>query len=146
MQPHRIQPQLPVEAVKTYQVASPIRSHYRRASCKEVRCPNYEHGWRTVLPASSHDLIATLRRSGRKITSETVRPDGMVEFIFEAGQPCFESSKHVTSLEREPLYIVKGGDWRGNPRGERMRHANADDFVDDFANHQQKLADRMEQG
>lgn len=147
MQPFRIDPQLPVEAVKTYSVSAPIATHYRPASCAEVECPNMQHGWRTKIDPSTDLGAAQIRyieqESGRRYTVEP-DPDGLLVYTFAAGQKCF--AQHQISLEREPLYVVRGGDWRGNPRGEQTRHTNADDWVDDFANHQQTLADRLERG
>ena len=76
---------------------------------------------------------------------EVRNPLGLTEFTFEAGQTCFV--EHRVPLEREPLYVVRDGDWRGNPRGTAPRiHTRPDDWVDDFAEHQQRLADRFEQG
>jgi hypothetical protein len=43
-------------------------------------------------------------------------------------------------LERPELYVVRGGDWRGNPRGEVRRHSGPDSWVNDFAEHQDRIA------
>lgn len=147
MEPNRIEPQLPVEAMTTYSVAAPIPTHFRPASCAEAECPNMQLGWRTVVDLGTalgvHQASYIEHESGRRFTKET-GPHHMVTYTFEPGQKCF--AQHQVSLEREPLYIVRGGDWRGNPRGEVRHHANGEDFVDDFANHQRTLADRLEQG
>jgi len=147
MQPFRIAPRLPVEAVKTYQISKPIPTHFRPGSCAEARCENMQHGWQTIVDEAT-DLGARqaryIRRDSSRRFTETRDESGLTMFIFEPGQTCF--AHHQISLEREPLYIVRGGDWRGNPRGETWQHANADDWVDDCANHQQALADRLSQG
>jgi len=144
---NRLAPQLPADAVKTYSVVSPLRTHYRSGSCAEAQCPNREFGWRTVVDertelgqAQAHYIR---KESGRRFTEE-YDPAGTTTFTFAAGQNCF--TKHQISLEREPLYLVRGGDFRGNPRQEKYEHDNADNWVDDFANHQNKLADRRAQG
>jgi len=145
--PTRIAPRLPVEAVQTYAIRAPKGTHHRTASCAEADCPNLQHGWRSVIDEAT-DLGAAQatyirRESGRKFTEER-DPAGLTVFTFEAWQRCF--AEHTVPLEREPFYVVRGGDWRGNPRGEIRRHANGDDWVEDFAEHQQTLADRLEQG
>ena len=60
----------------------------------------------------------------------------LVEFTFEAGQSCFE--QHVLPA-RDPIYLVRGGDWRGNPTGERHVHTSGEDFVDEWQNHADRL-------
>jgi hypothetical protein len=42
--------------------------------------------------------------------------------------------------------VVRGGDWRGNPTGYRRQHVNGEDWRDDFGEHQQNVADRIERG
>ena len=146
-QPFRIEPVLPVASMKTYGIVAPLATHYRAATCAEVECEAYTHGWLTAVNEVD-DLGARqahhIRRvAGRRFT-ETRRPDGCTEFRFEAGQKCFRA--HQVPLEREPLYVVRGGDWRGNPRAESRQHARPADWVDDFAEHQDRLATRLQQG
>lgn len=145
--PTRINPKLPVDAMQTYAIRAPKQTHSRPASCAEADCPNLRHGWRSVIDETS-DLGAAQagyirRESGRKFT-EARDEAGLTVFTFEPWQRCF--AQHTVSLDREPFYIVRGGDWRGNPRGEIRRHVRADDWVEDFAQHQTTLADRLEQG
>lgn len=143
----RIEPQLPVTAVKTYTLAAPKSTHFRPANCAEVDCPNHLYGWRTVLDPNTdlgqRQLAYITRDSGRRFTSVALET-GLVELTFEAGQQCF--TEHQTSRERDPLYVVRDGDWRGNPTGRVRQHTKATDWVDDFATHQDQLADRLQQG
>lgn len=144
----RIPCALPVHVMKTYQVSQPKQSHFRPATCQEARCVNMQYGWKTVIDESTELGQAQAHyirfESGRKFIREPVTSDGPVTYTFEAGQKCF--AQHQVSLEREPLFVVRGGDWRGNPRGEVRKHVNADDWVDDFANHQLMLENRLSQG
>jgi hypothetical protein len=41
---------------------------------------------------------------------------------------------------------VRDGDFRGNPTGRRRMHASGADWVEDFAEHQAKLADQQQKG
>lgn len=144
---NRIEPVGPVGAYKTYQVAAPVSTHFRPGSCAEAECPNHLHGWRTVIDESTdlgrQQASYVRSQSGRRY-QEDRDEHGLTVFTFEAGQRCF--GRHQIPLEREPLYIVRGGDWRGNPTGERRQHVTATDFVDDFGEHQERLADRLTRG
>jgi hypothetical protein len=144
---NRIEPQLPAAAMKTYSIASPKATHYRPATCAEVGCEMSLKGWETkvdvstVLGARQANYIRL--RSGRAFLPPVEIGD-LVIFTFPAGQTCF--AEHLVPLGRPEFYLVRDGDWRGNPRGTAATRHNADTWVDDFANHQQRLADRLEQG
>jgi hypothetical protein len=49
-------------------------------------------------------------------------------------------------LERQPLLIVRDGDWRGNPTGRRRLHTKPEHWVEDFKEHQGKINDAIERG
>jgi hypothetical protein len=133
------------EAYKTYQILAPKQTHTREASCHEVECDGYKHGWKTIVPDTSPQALYIRTRSGRAFDT-ALRPGGLVEFTFYPGQTCFRASEHRISLEREPFYRVLGGDHRGNPRGTAPVQRRASEWVDDFATHQQKIADAIEKG
>lgn len=148
MQPNlsRIQPLMGAAAYKTYEVVSPLSTHFRPATCAEVDCPHYVNGWRVRVEALTPDLLHAARNSGRKYVEQPVA-EGETWLVFEAGQDCFKASQHRTRMDRQPLYVVRDGDWRGNPRGTKARlHQRPDHWVEDFAEHQQKLADEIEKG
>jgi hypothetical protein len=145
---NRIQPLGPAEAYKTYQIRQPVRTHFRPATCAEVECESYAHGWTTTIDAATPTGVQQARyivdRSGRAFT-QARGMGSLVVFTFAPGQRCF--AEHKVPLEREPFYVVKGGDWRGNPRRVPVtQHARSDDWVDDFATHQDQLAQRIQRG
>ena len=142
----RIQPLMGAAAYKTYSVVSPLSTHFRQATCAEVACPHYVNGWRVRVEALTPDLLHAARNSGRKYVEQPVAA-GETWLVFEAGQACFKAAQHRTRLDRPPLFVVRDGDWRGNPRGTKARlHQRPDNWVEDFAEHQQKLADEIEKG
>jgi hypothetical protein len=141
-----VMPKLPAHAVKTYAVLQPLDSHFRVADCTEVGCLQNANGWDSVLDVST----VKGARAAEYIRSEAGRAYTVVEtgtivrFRFPPGQRCFH--EHHLPLERPALFVVRDGDWRGNPRGTPARRLSDADWVDDFANHQQRIADRLEQG
>jgi hypothetical protein len=142
----RLSPQLPVHVMKTYGIVAPLSTHFRDAVCAEVSCQAYANGWKTIIDVS--DAIGRQRanyirlHSGRQFT--VTEQGTLVTFTFHSGQHCFK--QHKVRLEREENFVVRGGDWRGNPRQEGFQHKNAADWVDDFANHQDRIATAHERG
>jgi hypothetical protein len=65
---------------------------------------------------------------------------GLTVFRFDSGQRCF--ANHQT---RPESYAVLGGDWRSYT-GILRRHTRPADFVEDFGEHQQLIADEREEG
>ena len=159
-QPFRLPPKMPVHAYRTFVIVSP-RDQLVRTACEEAGCKAWRTGWETVVDESTDlgrrqaEYIRT--ESGRTFTEH--RSGGLVSvsaswrpatepavarltvFRFEAGQRCF--ADHQTRPER---YLVRGGDWRGNPRGEMRRHARPDDWVEDMAGHLDGLQTAIERG
>jgi len=133
-------PALPVHAVKTYSVHAPRR----RATCEEYRCRNYLDGWRTIVPADKAPLVRGL---GGYSFTEQAQEGGLVEFTFPAGQECFagRAGQHQMPWEGRERFIERGGDWRGNPRGDVVQHSPSG-WVNSFGEHQLKLAERLERG
>lgn len=130
---------------KTYQIVAPVQTHFRPASCAEVQCAGHRLGFRTIVASDSPQAAYIRARSGRKF-AESPAGAGLAQFDFPAGQTCFQASAHRVSLEREPFYLVKDGDYRGNPYGTRPTQRRAGEWVDDFATHQQAVSDRIERG
>lgn len=145
IQPFRIAPAAPVTAFQTYELRAPAATHWRKASCKEVECAGYREGWRTIVPVDSPQAQYIRAHSGRSFTEHTMI-DLLTEFTFPPGQQCFAADGHRVPLERDPLYIVRGGDWRGNPTGMLRRHQRAEHWVEDFGEHQLKVARQIERG
>lgn len=139
---NRIMPILPVKAMQTYRISRPIATHTRPATCREVDCPQYVHGWLTVLPLG-HPMVATLRRAAtaaadlgdgikRRCVVDPESGDGMIAFRFEAGQACWKAYEHRAPLDRPENYLVRGGDWRGST-GLIRRHDRPEHWVEDMS-------------
>lgn len=155
-------PLLPVTAMKTYAVARPI-SWRIFASCEQIGCCHYLEGWRTIVPTGS-DLAETVRASGRRYIIEDGGA-GLTVYRFPPGQRCFRAPPpavvgrpitevlpkldqpqpadrwHKRVIDREPLVGVYPGDWRG--RVGPIRMLRVDQWIDDFATHQDRLATKL---
>lgn len=140
----RLQPQGPPQSYKTYALFQPVKTHFRTGTCQEAECSAYTNGWKTIVDVSTNlgQKQANYIRlhSGRKFT---FTQDGtLVTFAFASGQQCFR--EHKVSLQREPVFKIKGGDWRGNPLSVPTQIVKPQSWVDDFGENQEKIVRRIE--
>lgn len=145
--PSRRQPLMGPMAYKTYT----LRPVMRKATCVEVDCPHYHDGWTFAVKALAADpkMNYAARNSGKRFAEREL--NGEMYLVYEPGQPCFGSHLHKLPMHEElPAMFVGRGDPRtftpqGLPRDAR-RHTRVDDWVDDFATHQARLAHEIEKG
>jgi hypothetical protein len=143
---HRVsrqQPHGPAIGYRTFAYHRPLATHWRRASCEEVECDAYLHGWYTTVDERT-DLGAGqayyIRRSSGRSFHEHRTEQGRTLFAFGPGQMCFRASDHrLPIIERPALWIVRDGDWRGNPTGWSRTHARGEHWVEEWAEHQARL-------
>lgn len=140
----RIDPKMPVQSYQTYQVVRPRATHSRPASCGEVDCKAYLNGWKTVIDVSTsigRERANYIRlKSGRRFLAAQI--GAAVTFTFPAGQKCF--AEHRIEIDRPTIFLKRGGDWRATTFEPVILDER--DWVDDFANHQAKLAETIERG
>lgn len=136
MKLNRIVPQVGPENYKTYQIARPKATHTRPATCAEVECKPYQNGWVTRVPRGSEaeQIFLSLDRK-RFPYKEMEGTRSERAFLFPPGVRCFKADTHVVPVDRPALYVVKGGDWRGNPRGDVRRHTQPMHWVEDMQEH-----------
>jgi hypothetical protein len=148
---NRLAPDAGPEHFKTYNWSAPLETHWRRATCEEVDCEQMKYGFVTTVDFSTelgqkqlHYL--TQEDKDRRYSMQRTGPFE-VKLIYGPGNPCMKRAEHRVPIGRPPLFVVTGGDWRGNPLGTRpLKHKSAEDWVDDFANHQQAIIDRIKRG
>lgn len=140
---NRPAPKMAPSSYKTYQIAAPTKTHWRRATCAEVECPHYVNGWRVRMEGLDDQMLHTAKNSGRTWRHLAV---SMTEnwLVYEAGQPCFQAVNHRKRIDREEIFIVRHGDWRQTFSSET--HANPENWQTDFAEHQDKLATEQQKG
>jgi hypothetical protein len=146
----RLDPLMPVHAYKTYGLSMPLRTHWRPATCEEAGCAQYRQGWVTTCDLGTElgqKQAHYIRHDRSRRAAEQSVNDRLVKFTFAPGQDCFRSGDHKVPLERPAVFSVRGGDWRGNPTGVPARlHKRAEDWVEDFALHQDRLATAAKEG
>lgn len=139
----RIEPVGPASAYKTYLIRQP-RDTSVVAACHEVGCEAWRNGWETVVNEATElgaQQAQYVRTGSRRTFREQRTEAGLTVFRFESGQRCF--TEHRTKPQ---IFAVRGGDWRGNPTGFKRVHQHPDDWVEDSAEHQQRVADQVERG
>ena len=137
---NRLAPKLNVQQVKSYEIRSPRDTHQRKATCTEAGCQAQANGWVSTIDETTalgqRQAHYIRKQSGRRYT-EARTPTGLTRFKFIPGQTCF--GEHYLSLDRPEFYIVRDGDWRGNPTGRRHMFDRPDQWTDSFASHQESL-------
>lgn len=154
----RIRPLGPTHAYKTYAVKSPLSTHYRKATCREINCDAYLNGWYFFKDALDARMLHTATHSGRKYIETYVDEGGLLlgqtvaqgtYLVYHAGQTCFKIDSHVITLERPELYFVGRGDYRSfstSAHSGTRQHTSPASFVDDWATHMDYLTTRIERG
>ena len=138
-------PRLGAHAYKSYSWRQPLETHSHRVSCADAQCSDYRHGWVT--------LVDTATELGQRqfdyLSHDTSRSPhvektgtSLVSFTYPPGSQPFDSTRHehYRPIGYDPVTLVTGGDWRGNPRRTEPRIMRPQDWICDFAEHQEKLA------
>lgn len=114
-----------------YVIDRPLPTHWRAATCEEVRCPDYTNGWQTIVPATGEQADYIRHRSMRYFKEEP-QPGGLAAFSFPAGQRCFRSWQHKLPHEGQaPLFLERG-------RGAPSTPIEWERWTDDFNEHMEK--------
>jgi hypothetical protein len=133
---------------KTYTFATPARTHFRWADCEEYQCVSFRFGFKLVI-----DLTTTLglaqydfAKKDKTRSFQEVRTSlEIVELVYPAGTRCWDWRDHRVPVDRPPILVVRGGDWRAYT-GLIRRHTRPEDWADDAANHQDGLAKIFSKG
>lgn len=124
------------DLTRRYRINAPVETHFRRATCAEVGCPQYLMGWKLRYDTASEQDKHLLTHCGRsyRIT------DGGAWIEFEAGQTCFAYLRHTTRIDKPENFLVRDG------RGPVIQHANADDWTEDLHEHTDKINEQNRRG
>lgn len=140
---NRIMPRVGPNAYQTFDLTAP-RDQMVKAACSQVGCEAWLKGWDTTIDERT-DLgrtqAAYIRQGSGRTFKELKTADGLTVFRFESRQRCFR--EHHT---RPEIYRVFRGDLFRANLGLIRAHTRPDDWVEDFAGHQQSIADAIEKG
>src|SRR6478752_3117149 len=79
----------PPQALQTFEIAEPLPTHWRPATCAEVECQAHMAGWRTTIDLTTDLGVKQARyirdHAGRHFTHEFSGDGGMITFTFPAG-------------------------------------------------------------
>jgi hypothetical protein len=140
---NRIEPNLPIDAYQTYSISA-RRDTAVVAACEQVGCEAWLYGWESKIDESTQlgqEQAAYIRNQSGRTFREQRTGDGLTVFRFEPKQRCF--AEHRTNPE---IYLVRDGDWRGNPTGRKRKHTRPADWVEDMAENQGRLIELQERG
>ncbi len=142
---HRGPSRMLVQNMEQFSLAAPIETHRKEISCKEAGCAQHERGWKTIVNEATtlgQEQAHYIRRESGRHYTEMRELAGVATFVFLPGQSCFGT--HTVSLEREPFFTHRLGDWRAavsRPILWRPR-----DWVEKFAGKLDTLKRRIEGG
>lgn len=114
-----------------YAIKMPEATHFRKATCQEMRCPRYLMGWTTTVDMATdlgkrqHDYIKY--KSGRRFEVTGPGLATLVTFTFPPGQECFSSWEHRIRDHKIPPHLLKI-----KPTGERSSYREPERFQNDF--------------
>lgn len=140
----RVAPKIPAEKMTSFEISAPVSTHWRRATCAEVGCADFENGWTTPTAPLLEGERDRLRAMGYRFAE--IPGDAGPVLMFEAGQPCFRASLHRVRRDREEVFLQRAGDWRV-PIGQAHRIApvrtfsGPDAFADALHTQLDKFAD-----
>lgn len=137
-----IQPKMGVAAYETFSVSQKTDTQVRTA-CEDAGCEAWANGWETVVDESTElgRAQASYIRNQSMRTRREMRSGDLTVFRFEPHQRCF--SEHKTMPQR---WTRRHGDFRGNPSGNGRVFDRPDQWVDEFATHQEEIADLVRRG
>ncbi len=137
------------EHMRSFSIRAPLSTHWRRVSCAEVDCRHHREGWASEVDESTElgQFQATyIRKESGRGFRESRSEAGLTRFVFLPGQTCFHADEHRARVEEAPeLYVVRDGDWRGNPRGTSPQVLSADGWVTEFGENQERVI-RLKEG
>lgn len=142
----RIAPKMDPRAYRSFEVHAPLATHYRNASCREMECQHYLSGWVSRFDTATGEgrrWAVAVKRSGRRYQ---YREEGtVVTFYFGPGQSCFQAP-HKVETGKPEIYVVRDGDWRGNPTGNKVRVGRPLEFVERMAENLDNLDSAIRRG
>jgi hypothetical protein len=143
---------LPPEAMRTFEIAEPLSTHWRSIRCEQAAegCDAHANGWKSTCDLTTKLGLQQARyirdHSGRTFSHEFSGDGTLLTFRFAAGQQCFAG--HRVALGRPALFVVRNGDRRGPGRRRLQRRVfdRPDQWVDDFHEATERVVQAAQRG
>ena len=149
------------KVLKTY---TPLPGYWKAATCKDLRCHEYENGWVATIPANPDPAIVgqaraavvtqmladvyRMRNNGTwTFTEERVEGlsgEVLIRFTFPPGLTCFRhlnGTGHKVPVQRNPVFLHRPA---GRPG--QTRRLEEDQFFDEFNESAHKSQRMLEKG
>lgn len=138
---------MPDRMYKTYQIAAPIDTHTRKATCEEIGCTAYRDGWTYAKSGLiAEDLYELVTHAGKRYREVKLDDSAEIYLVFEPDQPCFQAASHRISLERPQFFFAgRGAGTAYSPR-QATQFDNGEQWADSFAHHQDVINRVFEEG
>lgn len=140
---NRVAPKLSNDRMQTHTILAPLQTHWRKATCEEVACKPFLEGYGVPLKGLDADDLALLEsfiKVHKMKASKVEITDGEWHYWFAPGQRCLRASSHVRRLDREEIFLVRNGDWRGtDPTQDPITFSSADSWADHLGTHLDKF-------
>lgn len=152
----RLCPDLPPQHFATYEMRLPKATHMVPATCEDAGCEAWHSGFVLTVDVSTE----LGRRQHDYLAADKTRPfhiqrlsEHLIKFVYKPGSECFNvteaagvRARHAIPSGRPPVFIARGGDFRGNPTGLRRVHTRAEDWVDDMTETLSGVRDAQQKG
>jgi hypothetical protein len=135
------------------------QDNFRPITCAQAECEAFRNGWVTIVSANMADQVRTIARDTGRHFVEAPGGPGLVAFTFPPGQEGFKGGDHdhveridvVQTFSKQDGHAEIGvnsrrqAEWFWQPSGDR-RKLSAQTWVDDFGEHQERLAAEAQKG
>lgn len=142
---------IPAHLQRHFTIQAPLATHWRWATCAEKQCRKWVEGYEIRIDVSDKSDLVVARL--KYIRDRNIGP--YTEYKDSSGWAVFRfppftrvvghKDYHRIRIERPELFQVTDG-MTGQTVTHRGREAGAVDWVDQFAEHQDKLASKHREG
>ena len=131
---------------------TPRPGYWRSATCKDIKCAEYENGWVSTIPQAQVQMLTDIYEMRNKgiweFTEERVaglnEGEILIRFTFPPGLTCFRhlnGTGHQVPVERDPLFYHRPA---GRPG--QGREMNQDEFITTFNESAYRASRSLERG
>ena len=95
-----------------WRIVRPRSTHFKPATCERAGCEKFYLGWHVKRRVDIPEEMAGIEliRNSKMEYVETWVDETTIDFWFAPEQECFDgqAGRHLTNLERDPIYKLNG--------------------------------------